>query len=323
MALVVRLPDGQILRFTSSFHIGRERGCDVELADTQVSRRHAEVSLVNGQWVVRDLQSSNGVFVDGRRVDSAPIGDGVAIRLGSDGPTVTIAPERVAKASPVRGDRTEDDTLEAYAERYFGSEESDEDSVGGRTLMIRKAYQKVQQKQRRTQRLMIAGIALVALAAGGYAIYAHRVISKQTEQAQEIFYAMKQQDVLFADLEQKLGESGNAPGQQQVAAYMAERQRMLNDYDRYVAGLFDKKLNEKEKLVLRVTRMFGECDAAAPPDYIGEVMRYVEKWRSTGRYDDRPEACAGRRLPSQDRVGVDRAELTAAILLPGHAGEQF
>ena len=201
-------------------------------------------------------------------------------RLGSEGPTVTIAPESVAKASPVREDRTEDDTLEAYAERYFGSEESDEESVGGRTLMIRKAYQKVQQKQRRTQRLMIAGIALVALAAGGYAIYAHRVISKQTEQAQEIFYAMKQQDVLFADLEQKLGESGNAPGQQQVAAYMAERQRMLNDYDRYVPGLFDKKLNEKEKLVLRVTRMFGECDAAAPPDYIGEVMRYVEKWRS-------------------------------------------
>jgi len=255
----------------------------VELADAQVSRRHAEVSLVKGEWIVRDLQSSNGLFVDGQRTDSAHIGDGVAVTLGADGPTINIAPERLA--APVRDgdDKKEEDTLEAYAERYFGSDEDDE-SVGGRTLMIRKAYQKVQQQQKRTQRLTIAFVALIAVAAGGYALYAHRVIAKQMDQAQAIFYGMKQQDVLFAELEQKLGEAGNAPGQQQVAAYMAERQRMLNDYDRYVAGLFDKKLNDKEKLVLRVTRMFGECDAAAPPDYIGEVMRYVEKWRSTGRY---------------------------------------
>lgn len=283
MALVVRLPDGRTLRFTASFYLGRERGCDVELADAQVSRRHAEVSLVNGEWIVRDLQSSNGLFVEGQRTDLARIGDGVDVRLGADGPTLNIAPERAATTTRDRDDTPEDGTLEAYAERYFGSDEEDE-SVGGRTLMIRRAYQKVQQQQRRTQRLTIAMIALVALGAGGYAVYAHRVLAKQMDQAQAIFYGMKQQDVLFAELEQKLAEAGNAPEQQQIAAYMAERQRMLNDYDRYVAGLFDKKLNEKEKLVLRVTRLFGECDAAAPPDYIGEVMRYVEKWRSTGRY---------------------------------------
>jgi hypothetical protein len=283
MALVVRLPDGQTFRFTSSFHIGRDRGCEVELADAQVSRRHAEVSLVNGEWIVRDLQSSNGLFVNGRRTDSARIGDGVAVTLGAEGPTLHIEPERSAKPLHDRDDKGGEDSIEAYAERYFGSDEDDE-SVGGRTLMIRKAYQKVQQQQRRTQRLTIAAVALIALAAAGYAFYAHRVIAQQMDQAQAIFYGMKQQDVLFAELEQKLGEAGNAPAQQQVAAYMAERQRMLNDYDRYVAGLFDKKLNDKEKLVLRVTRMFGECDAAAPPDYIGEVMRYVEKWRSTGQF---------------------------------------
>ena len=49
MALVVRLPDGRTLRFTSSFYIGRERGCDVELTHSQVSRRHAQVSIVNGE----------------------------------------------------------------------------------------------------------------------------------------------------------------------------------------------------------------------------------------------------------------------------------
>ena len=284
MALVVRLPDGRTLRFTSPFYIGRERGCDVELTHSQVSRRHAQVSIVNGAWLVRDLQSSNGTFVDGRRVEATPIGNGVVIQMGADGPALRIEPEEVAPASRDRPETAEDD-LDAYAERYFGSESDDDESVGGRTMMIRKAYQKVQQQQRRTHRLIIAAIALIAAAAGGYAIYAHRALSKQMAQAQDIFYGMKQQDVLFAELEQRLAQSGNAPGQQQIAAYMAERQRMQSDYDRYVAGLFDRKLNEKEKLVMRVTRMFGECDAAAPPDYIGEVMRYVQKWQSTGNFE--------------------------------------
>jgi membrane-bound lytic murein transglycosylase D len=286
MALVVRLPDGHTLRFRSSFHIGRERGCDVEVADTHVSRRHAEVSLVNGTWTIRDLQSSNGLFVNGRQVDTAPIGDSAEVTLGADGPTLRIETEEFAQASSSGGQPGEDESLDSYAQRYFGSsDEDDEDeSVGGRTLMIRKAYQKVQQQQRRQQRFIVAAITLIALGAGGYALYVHRALGRQMQQAQDIFYRMKAQDVVVADLEQKLAQSGNAPGQQ-IAAYMAERRRMEQDYDRYVADLFDRKLNEKERLVLRVTRLFGECDAAAPPDYIGEVMRYVAKWQSTGRYE--------------------------------------
>jgi peptidoglycan lytic transglycosylase D len=283
MALVVRLPNGHTLRFTSSFHIGRERGCDVEVADTQVSRRHAEVSLVKGTWIIRDLQSSNGLFVNGRRVESAPIGRGVEATLGADGPTLTIAPEEFAPAASDSRETHDDESLDSYAERYFASDDDEDESVGGRTLMIRKAFQKVQQRQRRRTRFIIAAIALIALGAGGYALYVHRALGHQTEQAQDIFYQMKAQDLIVLDLERKVAQS-DTPGQQQIAAYMAARRRMAEDYDRYVADLFDRKLNEKEKLVLRVTRLFGECDAAAPPDYIGEVMRYVEKWRSTRRY---------------------------------------
>jgi membrane-bound lytic murein transglycosylase D len=283
MALVVRLPNGHRLHFNSSFHIGRERGCDVEVADTQVSRRHAEVSLVNGTWIIRDLQSSNGLFVNGRRVDSAPIGDGVDVILGIDGPTLTIEPEASAHTSSDDPAPSDDESLDSYAQRYFSSDDDEDESVGGRTLMIRKAFQKVQQQQRRRQRFIVVAIALIALGAGGYALYVHRALGRQTEQAKVIFYQMKEQDLIVADLERKVAQS-DMPGQQQIAAYMAARRRMAEDYDRYVAELFDRKLNEKEKLVLRVTRMFGECDAAAPPDYIGEVMKYVEKWRSTRRY---------------------------------------
>src|SRR5688572_15293701 len=52
--------------------IGRSRDCDVVLADPNVSRRHAELTPDgrNG-WQVRDLGSTNGVKVNGRRIDGA------------------------------------------------------------------------------------------------------------------------------------------------------------------------------------------------------------------------------------------------------------
>jgi pSer/pThr/pTyr-binding forkhead associated (FHA) protein len=282
MALIVRLPDATSLRFTGAFYVGRERGCDVELPDPQVSRRHAEVSDASGQWTIRDLQSSNGLFVDGRRVEVVPIGSGVTVAFGNDGPRVRIEPEGAQPAAEEGGTSVDDESLDSYAQRYFDA--GDDESAGSRTVMIRKAYQKLQQRQKRTQRLTIGAIALLAILAAGYAYQAHRVLSRQTRQAEDIFYGMKRQDMLFAELEQKLAQVGSAPGQQQVAAYLADRQRMLNDYDRYVAGLYDRKLNDKERLILRVTRLFGECDAAAPPEYVGEVMHYINRWQSTGRF---------------------------------------
>lgn len=63
--------------------IGREPGCDVLLASPTVSRRHALVAPNGEGWIVRDLGSGNGTFLDARRVDEAPLPNGVAIRFGS------------------------------------------------------------------------------------------------------------------------------------------------------------------------------------------------------------------------------------------------
>src|SRR3954471_2097662 len=122
--LIVRFSDGGELRFTQPFHIGRDDSCELQVQDVHVSRRHAVVSpSPRGEWTIRDLQSSNGLLVDGVRVDSAKIGDGLSVVLGLDGPTLEIYPET---AAPVRNPRDpqqpttkESDLLEGYAERYF------------------------------------------------------------------------------------------------------------------------------------------------------------------------------------------------------------
>src|SRR5918994_7273342 len=49
--------------------IGRSRDADIVLDDANVSRKHAEVRPSGGSWIVRDLGSTNGIKVNGRRVD--------------------------------------------------------------------------------------------------------------------------------------------------------------------------------------------------------------------------------------------------------------
>jgi hypothetical protein len=66
--------------------LGRSRDCDVVIDDENVSRRHAEVRPSGGSWIVRDLGSTNGVKVNGRRVEKGSAGQslkaGDRIELG-------------------------------------------------------------------------------------------------------------------------------------------------------------------------------------------------------------------------------------------------
>jgi hypothetical protein len=62
--------------------LGRSRECDIVLADANVSRRHAELRREGGSWVIADLGSTNGIKVNGRRVDRAGLAPGDHVTLG-------------------------------------------------------------------------------------------------------------------------------------------------------------------------------------------------------------------------------------------------
>lgn len=50
--------------------IGRRSGCDVVLDFPNVSSQHCQLELTNGFWFIRDLNSRNGIKVNGERCDS-------------------------------------------------------------------------------------------------------------------------------------------------------------------------------------------------------------------------------------------------------------
>lgn len=63
--------------------LGRGTGCDLTFDDPGVSRRHATVErLFEGSWLATDLDSTNGMFVNGRRVGHARLAEGDELRLG-------------------------------------------------------------------------------------------------------------------------------------------------------------------------------------------------------------------------------------------------
>lgn len=87
MRLILR-KDGKTVkefRFTKGpVYIGRHVHSQVFLPDRDVSRQHAAIyTTKEGKWVVEDLESANGTYLNGRKIHQAPLKGGDGLRIGS------------------------------------------------------------------------------------------------------------------------------------------------------------------------------------------------------------------------------------------------
>jgi predicted component of type VI protein secretion system len=80
-----------------AYTVGREAGNDIALEDSQVSRHHARLSRQGNSYVVEDLGSTNGTFVNGRRV-TGPVTLSNGDMLGF-ADTIVLAVQVVSAAS--------------------------------------------------------------------------------------------------------------------------------------------------------------------------------------------------------------------------------
>lgn len=77
------ITDGMVLMERDTVVVGREEQSDLWLADSSVSRRHAEFRRVGDGYEVSDLGSTNGTIVNGERVRTHLLQSGDSIKLGS------------------------------------------------------------------------------------------------------------------------------------------------------------------------------------------------------------------------------------------------
>jgi len=67
-----------------SVMVGRDRTCSIVLTHPAVSRRHARLTISGGSFMLEDLQSANGTYVNNTRVDRARLKPGDVVRFGAD-----------------------------------------------------------------------------------------------------------------------------------------------------------------------------------------------------------------------------------------------
>lgn len=72
----------QSLNLAGSTTVGRSDEADLVVDSEKTSRLHFAIYLENGEYVLRDLKSRNGTFLNGARVDVHPVKSGDQIRAG-------------------------------------------------------------------------------------------------------------------------------------------------------------------------------------------------------------------------------------------------
>jgi pSer/pThr/pTyr-binding forkhead associated (FHA) protein len=80
--------------------VGRHEECDIQLNSRKISRKHCVIAVVGEKLLVRDLGSTNGVRVNGARVDDAALKTGDELVIGNFRYQVHVDQKREVVSSP-------------------------------------------------------------------------------------------------------------------------------------------------------------------------------------------------------------------------------
>src|SRR5215217_3053321 len=109
-AQLVALNDGpSILVDKPILLLGRHPECDVQIDSRKISRRHCCIAQVNDYLVVRDLDSTNGIRINGVRVVEGKLRPGDEVTIGSHRYRVTAGDSPAQRGPGARPVPLDDD----------------------------------------------------------------------------------------------------------------------------------------------------------------------------------------------------------------------
>jgi hypothetical protein len=281
LKLFVRSGQAERSEFTAvgEFVIGRGSGCLVRLQDEVVSRAHCKVFWEEGGWWIEDLKSANGLIIDDRRVERHALRGRTMARLGAGGPVIELVVE--PPSPPLPTNKTPAD-LEHYKSHYFGDADG---PAGEHTLMVRRAFAEVQHKQRKLYYAIIGGVVLLLIVSSIYGVYRHLQYGRQRQLAADIFYKMKAQEVLLAQIISATEQQRTAESSARIEALKQRQSEMEASYNEFTDTLkvYAKGLSAEERLILKMARAFGECELTIPDGFNQTVQTYIARWKESGR----------------------------------------
>ena len=285
----------------SVIRIGRDPGNDIVIETSTTSSRHCEISWEHGGYWIYDLNSTNGTFVNGDRVERAPLEAESVIRFGTSGPEFAFEPD-IQRPSSV------DATIvlsaielraEAEAEPQSPVEvgasitNEDEKLLSDAVHRARKArrtgsFDQTQSIMRamlgqskgrsdRKWRQIIRALVVVVLAVGAAGYW----------RVQQVRENKSDLDRRIEQIESRLG--GDAFNDSDVDELMG----LLDDYQHQAQALQssllfrwgvlgeDQILVQRE--VLTVLRRFGAEAYSVPPEFVERVSYFVEQFQTRDR----------------------------------------
>jgi hypothetical protein len=276
--VTVRFPGSdRSLRFIHSFRIGRAADNDIVFDDDAVSQYHAEIVCENGQWWLRDLQSTNGTIVGGTAVERLPLVRTTLIRFGPGGPAIVAAPEGAATATrattSVAPDSGGDVSDSQVMRRYFAPR------APGQMSRHTAAIRRVIGQRRRKYVWGLLVLAVIGAGASWYAYLQRRAVLRQRAAASELFYAMKNLELEVDRL---------AVGAEQLRSYNERRAALERQYAEFVEqlGVYGADTPERVRVVYTVIHRFGESEVNVPREFVDEVLKYVDRWKRNPELDE-------------------------------------
>jgi peptidoglycan lytic transglycosylase D len=275
-----------IKRFTGTFLVGRSSECEIQVHDNCVSRKHLKVSFDGTQWMLQDLESANGTFMNGVRIRQIPLPDHTEVELGQGGAVLSLTierpePPKVEDPSTTKtGFSSETQIIRHYLDK------SRTEQVGEQTMMFRRAFERVHKKKSKKFLAIIAVALFLLVTSGGVIIYQKNKIHKMTATAESIFYAMKSLELEIARVEDMVLLQTNP---KQLAELRTKRDKlrgMEKDYDQLVKDLgIYGKMSEVDRLIVKTAHALGECELNVPKGFTNEVKNYIRKWGSSDRLE--------------------------------------
>ncbi len=277
--------------FKQSFRIGRDPSNDLVLNDPCVSNFHAEVFLAGGLWSIRDLNSGNGTFVDGVRVEETRLVGSMQVRLGVAGPRLRMTVDGADQTGrpTVITERSEDELLD----RLLGDEAPED--MSRHTMMVRDVLRRDRRRLVRRYAVVLAAIAAVAVGSIAVVYIQRKQLERLRRSAEDVFYAMKTLELEVSRLQLDTIAMRN---------YRRQQERLRQTYMDYLQelGVYGEDTPQDVQLIYHVIHRFGESEISVTEDFIEEVREYIERWRRSARL---PEAMARARQHGAARSIAD------------------
>ncbi|MCC6397098.1 MAG: FHA domain-containing protein [Bacteroidetes bacterium] len=260
------------LKFYDRFTIGSDPSCDVVLPDTDVSGVHAEVWYERGAWHLKDLGSKTGTFINGKQTTEAVLEDECRVLFGVGGQMLTFD-VRMLPHHVVTKQLREVFRATGYV------------PVALYRTVLRRGVRRFLRLQSKKYVRIIGALAVVAALAGVYAYLKHEQVRKQEALAQDVFYEMKEFELTLARLEDRVRQRGDTTSEGEISMSRSRLRQLSASYEKYISelGVYHEGMDETDKLIYHVARVFGECELTMPEDFATEVRKYIGVWKLSNR----------------------------------------